>query len=164
MNIRFNPVRGLKEVRELIASLPRGVKHAFIEAFSEYIVGNEHRGLKHEPPQRVHDENNPYQWTTEKQRRAFFATDGFGQGIPTVRTHEGVNSWTVKTQDSDWTRVRIEGGNKFVQGDNQQRGHAAVGWRKYADIVQTNLSGAMNSGLAAVNKVLSSIGGMRIKK
>lgn len=29
----------------------------------------------------------PIQWDTEKQRRAFFATNGFGQGIPYRRTH-----------------------------------------------------------------------------
>ncbi len=163
MNIRFNPIRGLKEIKELITALPRGVKHAFMQAFSEYIVGNEQHGLKHEPTQKTHDENNPYQWTSEKQRKAFFATDGFGRGIPTVRTHEGVNSWTVKLQDSDWTRVRIEGGNKFVQGDDQQRGHAVDGWRKYTDIVATNIKGAMDKGLAAVNRILQAAGGKRIK-
>lgn len=35
----------------------------------------------------------PIHWKTAKQRRAFFATDGFGQGIPTQRTHELVNAW-----------------------------------------------------------------------
>ena len=28
----------------------------------------------------------PIQWDSERQRRAFFATDGFGRGIPTERT------------------------------------------------------------------------------
>jgi hypothetical protein len=29
----------------------------------------------------------PIQWDTERQRRAYFATNGFGAGIPYKRTH-----------------------------------------------------------------------------
>lgn len=166
MKIRFNPILGLEEVKALIKSLPRGVKHAFMLAFSEYIVGDESHGLKHEPTQKTHDENNPYQWTSEKQRKAFFATDGFGRGIPTVRTHETSGGWTVATEDSDWTRVRIENeaeGAHWVYGDGQQRGHAADGWRYYWDIVATNTTGAFSKGLAAVNNFLQSIGGIKAK-
>lgn len=37
----------------------------------------------------------PIRWTSERQRRAFFATDGFGRGIPTRRTHTLSQGWTV---------------------------------------------------------------------
>ena len=36
----------------------------------------------------------PIRWTSERQRRAFFATDGFGRGIPTRRTGK-VAEWAV---------------------------------------------------------------------
>lgn len=36
----------------------------------------------------------PIRWTSERQRRAFFATKGFGRGIPTKRTG-AVAEWTV---------------------------------------------------------------------
>ncbi|RMG82102.1 MAG: hypothetical protein D6712_15200 [Chloroflexi bacterium] len=36
----------------------------------------------------------PIQWTSDRQRRAFFATDGFGRGIPTYRTGR-VRQWGV---------------------------------------------------------------------
>lgn len=36
----------------------------------------------------------PVQWDSEKQRRAFFATDGFGKGIPYVRTGAYQRGWT----------------------------------------------------------------------
>ena len=29
----------------------------------------------------------PFRWASERQRRAFFATNGFGHGIPYVRTN-----------------------------------------------------------------------------
>jgi len=37
----------------------------------------------------------PIQWTSEKQRRAFFATKGFGRGIPTKRTGKLQASWKI---------------------------------------------------------------------
>lgn len=37
----------------------------------------------------------PIRWTSERQRRAFFATKGFGRGIPTKRTHKLSQSWDV---------------------------------------------------------------------
>lgn len=37
----------------------------------------------------------PVNWDSDKQRRAFFATNGFGRGIPTTRTGSYINSWTV---------------------------------------------------------------------
>ena len=36
----------------------------------------------------------PVQWDSEKQRRAFFATNGFGHGIPYERT--GKTKWSVR--------------------------------------------------------------------
>src|SRR5689334_11984740 len=37
----------------------------------------------------------PIDWTTEKQRKAFFATDGFGDGIPTKRSDALRTSWVI---------------------------------------------------------------------
>lgn len=35
----------------------------------------------------------PVRWKTRKQQRAFFATNGFGRGIPTVRMHQLSRGW-----------------------------------------------------------------------
>jgi hypothetical protein len=37
----------------------------------------------------------PVKWDSDKQRKAFFATNGFGKGIPYVRTNQYVNGWQV---------------------------------------------------------------------
>lgn len=37
----------------------------------------------------------PVQWDSDKQRRAFFATNGFGRGIPYTRTGNYGRGWTV---------------------------------------------------------------------
>jgi hypothetical protein len=39
---------------------------------------------------------SPVHWDSEKQRRAYFATDGFGAGIPYKRTGEYERGWQVK--------------------------------------------------------------------
>jgi hypothetical protein len=37
----------------------------------------------------------PIQWDSEKQRKAFFATKGFGKGIPYRRTGDYIAGWKV---------------------------------------------------------------------
>ncbi len=46
---------------------------------------------------------SPVQWDSEKQRRAFFASDGFGGGIPHNRTGAYQYSWTVDNKDAGAT-------------------------------------------------------------
>jgi len=65
----------------------------------------------------------PVNWDSEKQRRAFFATDGFGRGIPTKRTDEYVGAYyAIRREDG------AEVGNplahaKFIGGKAQSRIH-----------------------------------------
>src|SRR5689334_9970305 len=37
----------------------------------------------------------PIQWTSDRQRKAYFATNGFGRGVPYSRTHDLVNAWKL---------------------------------------------------------------------
>ena len=72
----------------------------------------------------------PIEWTSERQRRAFFATDGFGHGIPYKRTGGLKESWTV---EFDTANLIIAIGNKspaaqFVVGERQQQFHKTTGW------------------------------------
>lgn len=38
------------------------------------------------------------EWDSDRQRKAFFASDGFGGGVPYNRTGHYQNSWTVERQ------------------------------------------------------------------
>jgi hypothetical protein len=91
--------------------------------------------LRVEPP----PPNYPYLWASAKQRRAFFATNGFGRGIPTRRTHEMANGWETNfAATPTGGDVSIENpvkGSEFVFGPYQQPGHAATGWKYAPDIV-----------------------------
>jgi len=65
----------------------------------------------------------PVQWDSTKQRKAFFATDGFGRGIPTKRSGQAVGAWKA---------IRIQDGAEvsnplshimFISGKRQSRIH-----------------------------------------
>lgn len=70
---------------------------------------------------------HPIQWDSPKQRKAFFATDGFGRGIPTRRTNEYVKAWTIISTENGYALVnalpqaRFIGGGPF--GGGQSRIH-----------------------------------------
>lgn len=92
----------------------------------------------------------PIQWTSEKQRKAFFATNGFGQGIPTIRSNKIVNAWvmdnrTAKGRFTMTVRNPIDAA-KFVVGAidfrsrnnalrTKQKFHDNTGWQDTIDTI-----------------------------
>lgn len=154
-------LRGNERIKEYISTLGRGMKIAAMRAIGEYLLGDERHGLKHSPPRVKHGEDNPYQWTSERQRRAYFATDGFGGGIPYQRTGELAEAWTMEEANSDWNTVKLTNESEYgqyVQGDEIQRGHKADGWRIVADVIKTNITGAIRAGQQAVDRLIKSKG------
>lgn len=71
----------------------------------------------------------PYRWKSAKQRRAFFASNGFGRGIPTQRTGELERGWRVVVGEG--ATIQVENSvdyTSYVMGDDQQPGHIQTGW------------------------------------
>lgn len=79
----------------------------------------------------------PIEWKSDKQRRAFFATNGFGGGIPYRRTRYLQQSWMFAIDDyPDGAEIRI--GNeadyaRYVIGTDQQPFHHNTGWPRIDD-------------------------------
>lgn len=68
------------------------------------------RSLRKYPPRKP---GMKIRWTSEKQRRAYFATDGFGGGIPYTRTGKLAAGWSVKVDVQDRTgAIRMSVTNK----------------------------------------------------
>lgn len=71
-------------------------------------------------------------WQSERQRRAYWATNGFGGGIPTQRTGKLLASYDVKLLDiADGGVLSITNSDpkaRFVIGDDAQRMHIATGY------------------------------------
>lgn len=83
----------------------------------------------------------PIEWQSERQRRAFFATKGFGKGIPYQRTGKLQNSWEVQKNftpsEGSLDLANNDPKSIYVQGDVVQRMHLASGWPQAVDVVDT---------------------------
>jgi len=85
----------------------------------------------------------PFVWSSEKQRRAYFATDGFGKGIPYVRSYELANSGEFVVEKK-FKSLYIAYANaapyfKWVQGQfSQIIGHITRGWKPVNTFVVDN--------------------------
>jgi hypothetical protein len=86
----------------------------------------------------------PIEWTSERQRMAFFATDGFGKGIPYTRTGKLAKSWHVRGDYRNGIAAinvfNTAPSAKYVYGDergrHQQQFHINTGWPRLVDQMQ----------------------------
>jgi hypothetical protein len=93
----------------------------------------------------------PVQWDSTAQRKKFFATDGFGRGIPTKRTGGGVNAWkAIRTQDGAETSNPLSH-IVFISGRRQSRIHRGR-WKLFhiaVDFVLSKLPDKLRSNVIA---------------
>lgn len=153
-------VRNLESIQKKINELPRGARGAATESAAKALIGDNRKGLQYYPPRKQHGLSNPYQWQTEKQRKAFFATNGFGAGIPTKRSFKLRFGWKV-SKWGDGTKIKVindEPSAVFVQGEYMQRGHKKDGWRTVPDIIAANGAAMMKAVNEALARYLKSKG------
>lgn len=143
-------VRNLDKIKQYISTLPKMIRGKATEAAGKYLIGNDTRGLKKYPTRKTHGEGNPYQWQTPRQRRAYFATNGFGKGIPYQRTDTLKNGWKQINKGVSSQVVNDVPYASYVMDKYQQRGHKKDGWRLVADIIGTNIKGMFTE----IDKVL----------
>ena len=74
----------------------------------------------------------PLRWKSQKQRRAFFATNGFDGGIPYKRTGAMMQLWFVETEGSltsgEMDIVNASASATYIIGEDQQPYHEDIGW------------------------------------
>ena len=68
----------------------------------------------------------PIKWDSEKQRRAFFATKGFGRGIPTTRSGAYNAGWNIAKLDNGYQLVNKTAYTKYVGGDAYGQLHSGI--------------------------------------
>jgi hypothetical protein len=82
----------------------------------------------------------PIRWTSQKQRRAYFATNGFGRGIPYHRTGALLKAWHVRGDYGQGfggiTVYNDAPAAAFVQGYWQQGFHKDTGWSSAPSALQ----------------------------
>lgn len=82
----------------------------------------------------------PFEFATDKSRAAYFATNGFGKGVPYRRTDALRTSWrvdlTTRLNQNFIVIVNPKKYARFVYGSRDQRqvpGHANTGWARDFD-------------------------------
>lgn len=62
--------------------------------------------------------NHPINWVSPRQRKAFFASAGFGGGVPHRRRGDYISRWKVVPKgDTGYTVMNDSNGAKFIGGD-----------------------------------------------
>lgn len=125
----------LKQVERRLRQLP--------DRFANAMKGQEGRAanraltaLTTEPGPPVY----PLRWQSDRQRRAFFASGGFGRGIPTGRSGDLLAAWSVTLARLERDTVELSLSNpapavEFVQGKWAQQFHLDTGWVQIDDVV-----------------------------
>ena len=83
-------LKNAKFVRQGLEKLRRNIPLVGRKRIYDALV--EIRRIMKEPGDPV---TYPIKWDSTKQRKAFFASNGFGKGIPTVRTGKYQRAWTI---------------------------------------------------------------------
>lgn len=153
--------RSLTRVKEWLKSIPRGVKGRALEAFTQYIVGNNQHGLKHYPPYKYVTRKKAYGQTfqSDKQRRYVMAKIKSGEITPgtSQRTGKQADSWGYKVYGTRANVYNTAYGSRYTVGNRTQaRQPELVGWRKVKEIISSNFVGAMRAAQLAVNRYLKS--------
>jgi hypothetical protein len=93
----------------------------------------------------------PLRWQSARQRRAFFATRGFGRGIPYRRTGKLLAGWGVvieKTKEGANVVLRNESEvARYVQYDRVQNFHLDTGWVQVEDVANDFYRDVETSGI-----------------
>lgn len=152
-------VRGIEELKQFLADLPRGTMRDGIKAAGEYLIGNDAHGLKHLVKYKYVSRKSAYGVTffSDKQRRWFFWALGEGIINPGAdnRTGNTADGWHYSTSANGYQAKLYNDtqGAKYVQGDaTQARQPAKVGHRKVSDVISTNINGAIQAAERAVQK------------
>lgn len=122
--------RALRQLEEAYAKAPRAVASALQRTVMPNFVRKALEASNYPGPVVY-----PIEWKSERQRRAFFATNGFGKGIPYKRTGTLKASWFSDVKQLD-DAVEAEVGNsadyaRFVIWENQQPFHRNTGWTRF---------------------------------
>jgi len=164
MQIKFR-IRNVEAVQSFLRAIPKGAVRVALEAFTEYVIGNESHGLRHADPYKYVTRKAAYGFSffTDKQRRWFFWALNTGKIDPGSgkRTGESTAAWKAVPRN-DGYRFTIQNntaGGYWTRHDTRQaRQLGKVGWRKIMIVLADNYKGGIRHAVAAVKKYLNKKG------
>jgi hypothetical protein len=103
----------------------------------------------------------PINWDSEKQRRAFFATKGFGGGIPYARTGRYENAWRISRSGSGFVLENPSPQSIYISGDENARGQSRIHrgrWPLWALLVDEHLDDTSKDAERAIEREAQRLG------
>lgn len=134
----INDFRALDKQLTTVADLQKRVT-TVVERIHARNQGPFLRALQVEPRRRQYPQEYPLEWTSEKQRRAYWASNGFGKGIPYKRTGKLSQGWQIfLLPTANGITINVRNSRRYAhfvvgklrrRGQNpQQRFHILTGW------------------------------------
>lgn len=172
MQINFR-IRGVEAVQSFLRAIPRGAVRVALQAFSEYIVGNEQHGLRHAEPYKYASRADAYgstgatfengkpvpdgYFSAKQFRYVAWKTKGFTD-LGDKRTGKSTAAWKAEPRNDGYrySLTNNEPGGYYTRHETRQaRQLGNVGWRKVSQVVADNYLGGIRSAVAAVKKFLA---------
>ena len=95
---------------------------------------------------------HPVKWDSERQRKAFFASDGFSGGIPTQRTGQTMRDWQLVRLDNGYSLYNADDAASHVYGDINGKGQSSIHegrWPLLNDIVIEEIEAHLSDDVIA---------------
>jgi len=156
-------VRNLATIPANLRRFGREFQGVATMAAAVYLVGNEARGLKHEPNYKYVSRKSAYGKTfvSDKQRRYVMAMIRSGRITPGTenRTHAIQNGWGIQSNGLDTRITNRAPGVGWVMGnrEHQARQPAAVGWRSFEQVSDDNRAGMSRASSQAVQALMRAL-------
>ncbi len=97
----------------------------------------------------------PIRWDSEKQRRAFFATGGFGGGIPYNRTQAYIRSWKYTQQKGEFSLATAYPKAIYIGGDELGNVYSGIHVSRWTNIYSASMEAARNISLDIADRIQS---------
>lgn len=84
----------------------------------------------------------PIRWDSEKQRRAYFATDGFGRGIPYRRSGRYPKGWELAKLPNGYRIENNTPAARYIGGDYSGQGQSQIHmgrWPLFQEVVEDEI-------------------------
>lgn len=125
--------RKLAQLQVNIHNLPRQFNNA-LKGKEGRLANEALRKITIVPGAPVH----PIRWKSQRQRKAYFASKGFGKGIPSRRNYKLLKGWRVVVRPTPYggsiSMENPEPYMRFVQGADAQPFHLDTGWVQQGDV------------------------------
>lgn len=159
MDVNFK-VSGLRQMITGLEQIKLRYQNEATQAAAVYLIGNDSRGLKHEPAYKYVSRKSAYGQTfvSAKQRRYVMAMIRSGKITPGTenRTHAIRDGWQLRYSGLGVRIVNSAKGVGWVMGKSQARQPAKVGWRSYEKIAADNTAGMSRASSQAVQALIRS--------